>query len=157
MYPYMTLIPIYKGRDATDPTRELQAFLAGLRTLGQKLETGAGRRQSLMAELRAAGMAQRTLFRNASRSTDKSQEAAVCSVFMQVPERNQQQPWELVLQVHRDMLVRTSAMLSPFAHCAYQRSPSHSKAAVKSTYSTCRSTSFGVCHKNGVAVWFVHS
>ena len=141
----------------TDLTGQLQAFVAGLRTLGQKLETDVGRCQSLMAELRAAGVAQRTIFRNTSRSMDKSQAAAVCSVFMHVPERNQQQPWDLVLEVHGDMLVRTSVMLSPFAHCAYQRSPSHSKAAVKSTYSTCRSTSFGVCHKNGVAVWFVHS
>ena len=63
-----------------------------------------GGRAKFMAEVRAAIVAQRQL----SSKFDEAKYAATSSLYTHVTEHNLQQPWENVLQVHSDMLVRLS-------------------------------------------------
>ena len=78
--------------------------MEGLRRLGVQLsDPGTGRQSELIAELQAAGMAQRTMFRQ----LDEPQLSAIQLSFMRIPEFNstRHSAFEL-LQAHEDMLVR---------------------------------------------------
>ena len=82
----------------------IQEFANGLRRLGQRLDEPAEHQPAeLMAELQAAGMAQRSMFKH----LDKPQMAAWQLMFMHMPELNSQKhdSATALLQVHEDMLV----------------------------------------------------
>ena len=61
-----------------------------------------------LAELKAAGLMQRKLHLYMLATQDPSQEAAVRPAVLHTAEYNLQQPWQVVLQTHEDILVGCS-------------------------------------------------